>query len=62
IIVHPDEAYSANCLAVNGKVVMSKGFPRTRACIESAGFDVIELDMSEFRKSGGSLTCLSILF
>jgi dimethylargininase len=62
IIVHPDEAYSANCLAVNGTIVVSKGFPHTRSKIESAGFETIELDMSEFRKGGGSLTCLSILF
>jgi dimethylargininase len=62
IIVHPDDAYSANCLAVNGRVIVSKGFPRTRDGIEAAGFETIELDMSEFRKGGGSLTCLSIVF
>jgi len=62
IFVHPDDAYSANCLAVNGKVLVSKGFPRTRSALEAAGFETIELDMSEFRKGGGSLTCLSILF
>lgn len=62
IIVPPDEAYAANCLAANGKVVTSKGFPRTRSAIEAAAFETIELNMSEFRKAGGSLTCLSILF
>ncbi len=62
ITVPPDEAYAANCLAANGKVVVSKGFPRTRSAIEAAAFETIELNMSEFRKAGGSLTCLSILF
>jgi dimethylargininase len=62
IYVHPEDSYSANCLTVNGKVLVSKGFPRTRSAIEAAGFETIELDMSEFRKAGGSLTCLSILF
>jgi dimethylargininase len=62
IYVYPEDAYSANCLAVNGKVLISKGFPRTRSAVEAAGFDAIEMDMSEFRKAGGSLTCLSILF
>jgi dimethylargininase len=62
IIVHPEDAYSANCLSINGKVIISKGFPRTKAGIAAAGFEISELDMSEFRKGGGSLTCLSILF
>jgi dimethylargininase len=62
IVVHPEDAYSANCLAVNDRVLISNGFPRTRSALEAAGFDTIEMDMSEFRKAGGSLTCLSILF
>ncbi len=62
ITVPDDEAYSANCLAVNGVVLVSKGFPRTKSRIESAGFETVELDMSEFRKGWGSLTCLSIIF
>lgn len=57
----PGEGYAANCLAVNGAVLMSAGFPRTRDRVTGAGFDVVELDMSEFRKAGGSLTCLSVL-
>jgi N-dimethylarginine dimethylaminohydrolase len=41
--------------------VVSDGFPRTRVLVESRGFPTEALDMSEFRKCGGSLTCLSIL-
>jgi dimethylargininase len=59
----PDpEAYSANCLAINGTVLISKGFPQTKNRIESAGFKTVELEMSEFRKAWGSLTCLSVIF
>ena len=56
------EAYAANCLAVNGSVICSKGYPHTEAKIKASGFEVISLDMSEIKKGDGSLTCLSILF
>jgi dimethylargininase len=56
------EAYAANCLAVNGTVFISKGYPATKKLIEKEGFDTEELDLSEFKKCEGSLTCLSIVF
>lgn len=62
IEVPEGESYAANCLAVNGAVVVSAGFPRTSELVASTGYEVIELSMSEFRKAGGSLTCLSILW
>ncbi len=57
-----EEAYAANCLSVNGKVFVSKGYPMTKKLIEKEGFEVEELDVSEFKKCEGSLTCLSIIF
>lgn len=62
IVVPAEEAYSANCLAVNGKVVVPDGYPRTRERIEKEGFNTVVVDISEFRKGNGGLTCLSILF
>ena len=62
IIVPKGEEYAADCLAVNGTVLMAKGYPKTRRLIEKEGFSVKELDMSEFRKGEGALTCLSILY
>lgn len=56
------EAYAANCLSINGKVFISKGYPRTKKLIENEGFETEELDVSEFKKCEGSLTCLSIIF
>ncbi|MCH7548815.1 MAG: hypothetical protein IH969_04640 [Candidatus Krumholzibacteriota bacterium] len=56
------ESYAANCLAVNGMVVVSVGYPRTRDLLDKSGFKTMELEMSEFRKGWGSLTCLSVLF
>jgi len=61
IVVPRGEEYAADCLAVDGTVLMAKGYSRTRRLIESEGFVVKELDVSEFRKGDGALTCLSIL-
>jgi dimethylargininase len=60
--VEPDEAYAANSLWLNGTVLVPAGNPRTRALIASAGYDVLEVDVSEFRKLDGGLSCLSLRF
>ncbi len=62
LLVPKEEQYAANCLAVNEVVLMAKGYPETRRLIEGEGFTVQELEMSEFRKGEGALTCLSILW
>jgi dimethylargininase len=62
IVVPKGEEYAADCLAVNGTVLVAKGYPRTRRLIERTGFSAREVDVSEFRKGDGALTCLSILF
>jgi len=62
IKVDPDESYAANCLWLNGSVLVARGFSNTARAIQKAGFPVIELDMSEFRKIDGGLSCLSLRF
>jgi dimethylargininase len=62
IIVDDDESYSANSLWINGKVLVPDGFPKTREKIEKAGYETIVLDVSEFRKVDGGLSCLSLRF
>jgi len=61
IIVPEGDERAADCLSVNGTVLVAKGHPKTTKLIESHGFAVKELDISEFRKGDGALTCLSIL-
>jgi dimethylargininase len=62
IIAAKGEEYAADCLVVNGAVLMAKGYPKTRRRIEKEGFRVEELEVSEFRKGEGALTCLSIIW
>ena len=60
--VDPDESYAANSVWINGTVLTPSGFPKTRALIASAGYDVREVDVSEFQKLDGGLSCLSLRF
>jgi len=62
VIVDPDESYSANCIWVNGTVIVPAGFPKTRQSIESLGYETLEVNVSEFRKLDGGLSCLSLRF
>jgi dimethylargininase len=61
IAVSPEEAYAANCVAVNGTALIPAGFPKARRAVEAAGLRVRELEMSQTRKAGGAMTCLSVL-
>lgn len=62
ILLPPEESHSANTLTIGDVVIMSARHSRTSVLVEQAGFEVIQLDMSEFEKCDGALTCLSILF
>ena len=57
-----EEAYAANCIRVNEHVLVPRGFPRLEATLSSAGYRTIALDMSEYRKMDGGLSCLSLRF
>jgi dimethylargininase len=62
IIVPAEEEYAANCIRVNDYVIIPAGFPKTKQKLNDAGYQTIELDMSEFRKLDGGLSCLSLRF
>jgi dimethylargininase len=62
ISIDEEESYAANSLWINGKVLVPEGFPKTRKKIEKAGYDTIALNVSEFRKIDGGLSCLSLRF
>jgi dimethylargininase len=60
--VAPEEGYSANVLGVGDALILPAGYPKVKAVIEKENLfsKIIELDMSEFEKADGGLTCLSI--
>lgn len=52
----------ANSLWINGKVIVPQGYPLAAKAIKETGYDIIELDVSEFQKMDGGLSCLSLRF
>ncbi len=62
ILLPREQGYAANVLPVNDGVLIATGFPRVAALAREHWSQVIELDMSEFHKMDGSLTCLSLLW
>lgn len=60
--VPEEESYAANCVWINGTVLVPAGFPKTSGIIRKAGYPVMEVEVSEFRKLDGGLSCLSLRF
>ncbi len=60
ICVAAGEEYAANCIEVNGMVMMAAGYPQLQAKLDEAGYYAVKLDMSEFQKMDGGLSCLSL--
>jgi dimethylargininase len=62
IVVSAAEAYAANCVRVNDAVLVAAGYPGMSAALEPRGCRTLHLEMSEFRKMDGGLSCLSLRF
>lgn len=62
IKVPEGEAYAANCIRINDYVLMPAGYEETRKKLADQGFSVKSLDVSEFKKLDGGLSCLSLRF
>lgn len=62
ISVKPAEEYAANSLWINGTVLVPEGYPDTLKKIEDAGYTTVTIDVSEYRKVDGGLSCLSLRF
>ena len=60
--VGPDEEYASNCIRVNERLLIAAGFPRLETTLQELGYDVLPLQMSEFQKMDGGLSCLSLRF
>jgi dimethylargininase len=56
------EEYAANCIRVNDHILTAVGYPRLADELAKLGYDLIPLDVSEYRKMDGGLSCLSLRF
>ncbi len=57
-----EEAYAANCIWVNGTVIVPEGYPAVEKAVRDLGYKVLLVDTSEYRKVDGGLSCLSLRF
>ena len=62
IVIPEEEAYAANCIWMNGTVIVPEGYPTVLKAVQDAGYDTLVVDTSEFRKIDGGLSCLSLRF
>jgi dimethylargininase len=62
IRVNDHEMYAANCIRVNDHVLMASGHPILAGKLRELGYQTITLDMTEFQKMDGGLSCLSLRF
>lgn len=61
VVVADTERYAANCLRINDRVLIAAGHPLLAEVLSGLGYETVAVDLSEFRKMDGSLTCLSLL-
>jgi dimethylargininase len=57
----PEEAGSHVVLTGGGTIVMAASAPRSAEMFDDLGFDVVTVDIGEFEKREGCVTCLSVL-
>ena len=62
IEISDKESYAANCIWVNDNVIIPFGYPATKEKMRATGYTVIEVDVSEFKKLDGGLSCLSLRY
>jgi dimethylargininase len=58
----PEEPFAADVALAGECVIAGASFPRTNERVEQLGFSVKQVDLSEFAKAEGGVTCLSLLF
>lgn len=62
VVVNDVEAYAANCVRVNDYVLVAAGYPVFTEKLRELGYQTIALQMTEFEKMDGGLSCLSLRF
>ena len=56
------EEHAANCIAIGNKIIVPAQSTETINFLNKLKYEIFEVDMSEFQKGDGSLTCLSLIF
>ena len=62
VSVQASEQYAANCVRVNDYILIAAGYPEFERKLGELGYTTIAVEMSEFQKMDGGLSCLSLRF
>ncbi len=62
ISVPAKDEYAANCVRINEHVLVAAGYTDFEERLRQLGHQTIALEMSEFQKMDGGLSCLSLRF
>jgi len=62
VYIDRDESYAANCVRVNDFVLVAAGYPKFITNLSEMGYQTLPLEVSEFQKMDGGLSCLSLRF
>lgn len=60
--VNPAEEYAANAVRIHDAVLLPAGYPFAASRLHALGLEVVPLEMSEFQKMDGGLSCLSLRY
>lgn len=60
--VNAGEEYAANCVRLNDHALVAAGYPAFEEKLRELGYQTIALEMTEFQKMDGGLSCLSLRF
>jgi N-dimethylarginine dimethylaminohydrolase len=52
--------FACNAINIGDVIILNKASDKLKDRLNNAGFEVIEIDLSEFMKSGGSAKCLTL--
>jgi N-dimethylarginine dimethylaminohydrolase len=53
------DVFTANSVATGSTVICQKALPNFKKNVQERGFEIVEVDVSEFNKSGGGIHCLT---
>jgi dimethylargininase len=56
----PEESGAHVVLLGHDRILMAASAPRTREMLEARGLEVVAVDISEYEKLEGCVTCLSV--
>ena len=62
VVVNEKETYAANCIHVNEFLIIPQGYNNIEKTLQQSGYKTIALNMSEYQKMDGGLSCLSLRF